>query len=314
MKKILGLFVLIVMLNGCDDGKLTIDTVNFDTVSTYLCGETVYKLKDTEAIFMKIPAEKNAFLNDETELNTPRIIRIGGDVTFKYRFYDGKVTSDNICLAAGPIAPKAIKEWVATSGNIEITTTARYTSTDATPGQKKIAKYNHHIIIKNLVFAKPDGTVQKYDTFTFGDYLTDATSLALNFDPALVARCDSKTKIYNARNNGIESLSIENVDPNLIQNTGTITQNVSSTNNKLVYRLYNTSLPTSLTDYFCGTTPVTPTIKEEWIATEGTIEVVNTTSGGYLHTITLKKVTFKKGNSTFYYGDAILYGQLLLSE
>ena len=108
-------------------------------------------------------------------------------------------------------------------------------------------------------------------------------------------------------------LVIENPDADLIQNSGTVTRPIGNTSNKLVYRLYNESLPASLVDYFCGTsTPNTPTVKEEWIATEGTIEIVNTTSGGFLHTFRLKNVTFKRGNSSFYYGDDILYGELLL--
>ena len=87
--------------------------------------------------------------------------------------------------------------------------------------------------------------------------------------------------------------------------------------NKLVYRLYESSLPTTALqlDYFCGnTTPVLPVIKEEWVATSGDIELSTTTSGGILHTIRLKNVTFKRGNSSFYYGDDMLYGELLLPE
>lgn len=313
MKKLLGLLVIIVLLNGCDDGKLTVDTINFDDVTASSCGELVYKLKDTEALFMKIPADRNAFLNDETLENEPREIKIEGDVIVKYRFYNGKVAADNICLVAGPITPTATNEWTATSGIIQITSKATYATANTETGQKKISGYSHFIVFKNIVFAKSNGEIQKYDTFSFGNYQTTITPLSLSFDPKIVSQCISETKIFNARNSGTESLVIENVDPDLIQNTGTITQPISSTTNKLVYRLYNTSLSASVSDYFCGTTtPATPTIKEEWIATEGTIQVVNTTSGGFLHTIILKNVTFKRGNSSFYYGDAILYGELLL--
>lgn len=231
----------------------------------------------------------------------------------KYRFYNGKVNADNICLIAGPITPAATSEWIATSGIIEITTTARYASPDAVTGQKKIIKYNHRIIVKNLVFTKPDGSTQKYDSFTFGDYLTDATNLAFSFDSQLIASCSANTKIYNARNSGVESLVLENPDTDLIQNSGTVTRDLGLTTNKLVYRLYANTLPTPIADYFCNAT-TTPAFREEWVATAGTIEIVNTTAGGYLHTIRLKNVTFKKsnGNSSFYYGDDILFGELLL--
>jgi hypothetical protein len=138
MKRLLGLLVLIVILNGCDDGKLTVDTINFEDVTASSCGEIIYKLKDSEALFMKIPAEKNAFLNDETLLDKPREIPIGGEVTVRYRFYNGKVASDNICIVSGPITPVATGEWIAKSGTIQIITKANYATTNTETGQKKI--------------------------------------------------------------------------------------------------------------------------------------------------------------------------------
>ena len=318
MKRLLGLLVLIVILNGCDDGKLTVDTINFEDVTASSCGEIIYKLKDSEALFMKIPAEKDAFLNDETLLDKPREIPIGDEVTVRYRFYNGKVASDNICIVSGPITPVATGEWIAKSGTIQISTKANYATTNTETGQKKISGYNHSIVYKNIVFSKSDGTEQKYDTFTFGDYQTSTTSLPFSFDIKLVEQCPTTTKIFNARNNGNESLVIENVDSNLIQNnTGTVTQPITATSNKLVYRLYGSSLPTTALQlgYFCGNTiPDLPVIKEEWIATSGDIECITTTAGGYLHKISRKNVTFQRGNSSFYYGDDMPFGELLLPE
>ena len=318
MKRLLGLLVLIVLLNGCDDGKLTVDIINFEDVTASPCGEIIYKLKDSEALFMNIPASENAFVNDETLEGKPREILIEGEVTVKYRSYNGKVSKDNICEIAGPITPAATSEWIAKSGTIQVTTKANYSATNAETGQKKISGYSHFIVYKNIVFSKSDGNEQKYDIFTFGDYQIPATSLPFSFTSIPLQRCSSTTKIFSARNTGNESLVLENVDSNLIQNnTGTITQPITATSNKLVYRLYESSLPTTALqlDYFCGnTTPVLPVIKEEWVATSGDIEVSTTTSGGILHTIRLKNVTFKRGNSSFYYGDDMLYGELLLPE
>lgn len=313
MKKILGILIFVVVLSGCNDGDITVSTINFDNITANSCGEIIYKIKDTEALFMNIPESENAFSNDITLENKPKLIAIGGEVTLKYRFYDGKVSPENICIVAGPIKPQAIEEWVAKAGFIEINTTARYSTPDPVTGQTKILKYNHTIVFKNLVFAKPDGTDIKYDEFIFGDYLTDANALTLDFDPTLVASCTDNSKIYNVLSTRNQSLVIENPNADLIQNTGVVSQQITSTSNKLVLRLYTTPLPTTLSSYFCGTTtPTTPLIKEEWIATGGTIEITNTTSGGFLHTIYLKKVTFQRGESTFYYGDSVLYGELLL--
>ena len=93
------------------------------------------------------------------------------------------------------------------------------------------------------------------------------------------------------------------------------TATIDSTN-KLTYRLYSGQVDDA---YFCATTtPTTPTLTQEWKAVDGVatvsgiIEVSTATFGtGFQHTIRLKKVTFKKGNSTFYYGDDILYGSFI---
>jgi hypothetical protein len=69
-------------------------------------------------------------------------------------------------------------------------------------------------------------------------------------------------------------------------------------------------------------TPDYPPIKELWIAQNGIanesgiIEVTTTTNGpnSFLHTIVVKAVTFQKGNSTFYFGNAILLGNLLTTN
>jgi len=153
--------------------------------------EIVYKLNNSEAIFIKIPAELNAYANDVTPTDAPLQIPISSTVIVKYRFYNGKVLSDNLCTLPAPVSPSATEEWSATSGIIQIATTPVYATPNATTGQSKIIKYNHHITIKNLVFLRPDGTNQKYDLFTFGDYLTDASTLLFNFDPTLVGLCNS---------------------------------------------------------------------------------------------------------------------------
>lgn len=322
MKKILGVFALFVVLNGCNDGDLKIDTINFDAVQANSCDETIYKLNGNEALFMKIPASLNAFNNDVTALDSPTEIPILGSVTVTYRAYNGLVTAANICNSPGPIAPIATEEWVATSGTIEISTIALYSTPDVITGATKITKYAHHIVFKNLVFSKPEGT-QIYETFTFGDYNTTPTTLPLSFDADNVRICASNQLVYNARTNGIEGLFIQNFDATLL-NTSNLgvakTALLSSTSNKLVYRLFKSAFTiANNADYFCGATfPTTPEVNEEWIAKDGVtsvsgiLEVTTTTNGsGFLHTIRLKAVTLQKGNSTFYLGDNILYGSLL---
>ena len=324
MKNILGLLFLLFLLEGCDDGDLTVENIDFASVSTNSCGETLYKINGNEAMYIKIQTSLNPFPNEVRPSDAPLVIPIGGIVSVTYRAYNGTPTAANICSSPGPISPVATSEWIATAGTIEISSIAVYT-TNATTGRTTISKFVHNIVFKNIVFSKPNGT-QIYETFNFGEYSTNATELPLDFSADDVKLC-SNNILYNARLNGIEALSIENFDTNLLStdNLGLPkTGLISATTNKLVYRLFTEALTVSNNDaYFCGGVfPDLPAINEIWIAQDGIadvsgrIEVTTTTNGpnSYLHTIVLKAVTFQKGNSTFYYGDAILLGNLLTTN
>jgi len=324
MKKLLGLLFFVVVLNGCDDGDLTIENISFEDVQAASCGETIYKLNGNQALYIKIPESENAFINETTPTDVPRVKTIGGNISVTYRAYNGTAVAANICNTPGPIFPVATQEWIATSGTIEISTIAVYTAPDAITGATKISKYIHNIVFKNIVFQKPEGQ-QVYERFAFGEYSTPATLLPLNFNAEDIQLCSSNQTLYNARTNGIEAMYIQNLDANLLATTNlgvAKTGLISDTANHLVYRLFQTALTTSNQDYFCGTTlPGTPEIDEEWIANNGVsnvsgiIEVTTTTNGtGFSHSIYLKAVTFQKGNNTFYLGDSILFGTLLTAN
>ena len=326
MKKILGLLVLILTLNGCNDGNVKIETINFDTIDINSCGDFFYKLKSNEALFIKIPAAANAFENKITPFNAPRTITIGTDVSLTYRAYNGTVTSANICTLPQPISPIVIEEWVATAGKIEITTTTLLSTPDAITGATKILKYNHNIVIKNLKFLKSNGETLTYEEFPIGDYTTNATVLPFGFDPENMLKCTLTNTIYNAADGGNQGIYIQNINPSLLStnNLGVAkTDLISETVNKLAYRLFNSAITGTNSDYFCGSAfPDNPIVNEEWIAqngitnTSGIIEVTTTTNSPsvFLHTIRLKGVTFQRNGSTFYYGNDILIGELLTTN
>lgn len=322
MKNILGLLFLLLLLNGCDDGDMTVENIDFASVTTNSCGETIYKLNGNEAMYIKIPTSRNAFPNEITPTDAPIVIPIGGDVSVTYRAYDGAPSAANICATPGPISPIATEEWTASAGNIEISSIAIY-STDETTGATAISRYAHNIVFKNIVFQKPSGT-QIYDSFTFGEYSTTPTTLPFDFNPDDVKLC-SNNVLYNARINGIEGIAIENFDTSLLStdNLGvTKIGLLSSTTNKLSYLLFGTAITATNNDeYFCAGFPSFPPVNELWIAQDGVadasgiIEVTTTTNGtGFLHTIVLKAVTFQKGINTFYYGNAVLLGNLLTTN
>lgn len=313
MKRIIGLLTLVLMLNSCDDGNLTVETISFEDVTAQKCSinNIVYKIKGNEALFLEIPAE--SFTNDPTPTGTPRQLAINTTNKVIYRSYNGPVATDNVCATIPATTPIVVEEWTATSGIIQITTTPIYASNTSIGSENatKITGYNHYVVFKNVTFSKPTG-IQLYETFVFGYYKTNATNLPFAFDDQ-VEQCSSSNLVYNY--SGSECLLLD-ADSTLFQNTvGTQTGVVSATN-KLTYKLFTSGLNT---DYFCADpTPSLPVLAEEWNAADGVstvsgiIEVTTTTFGtGFQHTIHLKKVVFKKGNSEFYLGDDYLYGSFL---
>ena len=314
MKKILGILVFTLALNGCDDGNLTQENISFDTVTVQKCATNVllYKLKDNEALIFEATG-----ITFPTE-TTSQEINISSTNRVIYRFYNNTITSATICETIPPASPVVTDQWTATGGKIAINTTAIKTS-NTTDNSSKITGYNHNITFKNITFAKSNGT-QVYETFAFGDYTTSATSLPFAFNKTL-EQCSTSKQLYDYNSN--EALILD-IDPALIVNEATPLNTpriglISDTKNKLTYRLFSGLLTGA---YFCNTTfPTTPTVSEEWIAvpgvanTNGTIEVTTTVFGnGFKHTVVLKKAKMKKGSSDFLLGDTYIYGELLTTN
>ena len=317
MKRVVSLLVFVLLLNGCDDGNLTLETIDFKDVATQSCSTNsiIYKLKEREALLLEIP--KTTFVNEPTVVGIPTVVEIDKTNRVVYRFYNGTVAVDNICNTIPPALPNVTDQWTATSGKIQIITTT-ITEPGSIAGSTKITGYNHNIAFSNITFEKTNGT-QVYEDFPFGNYITSSTPLPFGFDK-VVDQCPSSKQIYNHTSS--EALTIDAIDPALIVNLETPlntprTGLIGSVTNKLTYRLYAGVLTD---DYFCAATvPTLPLISEEWNAVNGVsgvsgiIEVTTVKSGtsAFLHTIVIKNATLRKGNSSFKLGDVYTYGDLL---
>lgn len=316
MKNFFGLLTLFLFLNSCDDGELTVDTIDFPATTVVKCNlnNVYYKLNTTEILALEIPDNQNAFINELTAVGMPRIINLSSTNRVIYRSYNGTVAAENICASIPASSPNVVEEWTANTGRIEIITT-QVNITNPTTNATTLSKYNHFIVFKDITFNRPNGTLI-YETYPFGNYQTDAVVLPFGFDEDAVQKCPSSSFIYNF--SGSESFTLE-IPQSLYPNTvGTQTALISTTN-KVTYKLFNSAVTAN---YFCGTTlPTTPTVLQEWNAQNGVsnvsgiIEVVTTTetTTSYRHTIRLKKLTFQRGTSTFYLGDDYLYGSFVTS-
>ena len=323
MRKFASLLLFALLLNGCDDGDITVDTIDFTEVTAASCNpetnELIYKLKSQEALLLQMP--DGTLENEPTPVDKPRTFSINNN-NFRlfYRSYDGAVAKTNICDLIPPTTPKIIDEWYAKSGTIEIRTTVQ-TTLNETTGATTISGYTHNIVITNLTYSVESLDVTQPEV-VFGDFKTTVDSedrLNLTFTKP-VGQCPAIKQIYVY--NESSAMTIDNIDPLLIQNVATPANQprlsvLGATTNKLLYKVYTGGV---LSDsYFCKSpVPATPVLKETWAAVNGVanesgiIEVTTTTDvpGTFKHTIRLRNTFLIKGNNKFNLGTSYLLGEL----
>lgn len=316
MKKIFGLLFLVLLVNSCDDGDATVQTVTFDDTDAKTCGELIYRITENRVMILKLnDATDGLFVNDPTAEGVIRTASIPAMATVTYREYDGTLTGSTLCDSPPPLTPIATLEWQAAEGTVEVTTTAILSTPNTETGATTISKYRHRIVFRNLKLVKPDGTTQNYPEYVFGNYDTPVTNtLPFQFEALDVEVCPATNTIYNAQNSGAEGLYIQNYSATMLDTSNLGTPRsfaIGLDENAVIYKLLASSIPAGgNADYFC-TGSTTPIPLEQWQAVEGTIEVTTSQTADYFeHEIRLKNVYFQKGNSRFYYGDNILYGTL----
>ncbi|MCF6133525.1 hypothetical protein [Flavobacterium wongokense] len=315
MKRILSLLTLLLFITACDDGDLTVDVIDFSEAPALKCPvkDVIYKVKGSEMLFIEIPS--TYFTENETLPDEPIEVALSTTVKVTYRKYDDTVTQLNICPTVPDGTPNVVEEWKASSGIIQIKATAIKT-TDTTTGATKITGYIYNITFKNITFEKPAGP-QGYETFPFGNYSTTISPLAFGFDDqADKSTCDDR--IFNFSGSEALILDVGTNYPTLFASTVTTTPRTAliDSTNKLTYKLFTNTVNNT---YFCATTPpATPTLSQEWNAENGVeavsgiIEVTTTTFGSdYQHTVHLRNVILRKGNSTFTLGNDYLYGSFI---
>ncbi|MGC4039801.1 MAG: hypothetical protein QM710_03125 [Flavobacterium sp.] len=315
MKRILGLLMLLLFITACDDGDLTVDAIDFTEVTAQKCPlkDVIYKVKDSEMLFLEIPA--TIFTENETLENAPIVLPINSTNKVTYRRYSGTVTSSNICPTVPDATPGLLEQWNASDGTIQITAKAIKT-TNTTTNATRITGYQYYIVLKNITFQKPDGP-QTQETMIFGNYNTTISQLAFGFDDQVTKSSCGGNKIYNF--SGSEAFIFDTADfSTLFANAPTTTPRTAliSATNKLTYKLFNNAITEA---YFCAATPpASPILTQEWNAVagvdgvSGVIEVTTTTLGtGFQHTIHFRNVSLQKGNSTFSLGDDYIFGSFV---
>ncbi|WP_149207919.1 hypothetical protein [Flavobacterium johnsoniae] len=334
MKKYASLIFLAFLLNGCDDGDLTVDEINFDSVTPVSCTTftenslstdptIIYKLKTQEAFVLQLPQTNGLVNNNGTvtydiDNSTYRVL---------YRAYNGAVAKDNICGTIPPSSPNVTEEWVGASGKIKIVSSQVPTTTDANDSFR-IEAYNHVITFENITFQKPSGP-QVQQLFEFGTFKTTVTPADLTFqntDTGEAFNCPDNKKIYNY--NASFTLTVENLDPALLTNEATApnqprSQAITATTNKVVYRNFvnGSGSITSTYDFCAAQIPSLPLLNQTWIGADtsetkkATIEVTTEKIGDktFIHTVVLKNVKLTKDSSYFQLGNTFTLGKITVN-
>lgn len=165
MKKLFGILVCFLLLTGCDDGDLVLESFDFDTVAIQKCPNKnlLFKINGDELLLMDIPA--SFFPPEVTPADQPRIVTISGTNQVLYRKYSGTASNNTICSEIPPANPTVNAQWTAANGGtIQITTTER-TTTDPVTNETTLVGHNHQIKFTNIQF------VGENDTFVFEEYL-----------------------------------------------------------------------------------------------------------------------------------------------
>lgn len=171
MKKVFGLLVFVLLLSGCDDGDIVLQSFNFDAATIQKCTDKdlLFKINDEELLLIDIAPEN--FPNEITPVGSPRIVTISSSNRVLYRKYNGTVGSTTICSDVPPAAPAVTGEWTAaTGGTIQITSTA-ITTTDPVTGVETTTGYNHQIKFLNIQFVGSDDSFV-FEEYLFGTYMT----------------------------------------------------------------------------------------------------------------------------------------------
>ncbi|WP_372793501.1 hypothetical protein [Lutibacter sp.] len=155
MKKIILLF-LTISLCSCNDGDFDVPSFEF-TSDVKSCGEYVIYKKNstsTEVIILTLtPTNIGTTIGDKT-------VAISTTSSVTYRILEDGIDSNYFCQSIPPSTPRVLKELIADSGTINITTAEILTN-------EVITGYTYTITISDLLFNDVNERIF-FESFDFG--------------------------------------------------------------------------------------------------------------------------------------------------
>ncbi|MCV6631394.1 MAG: hypothetical protein OIF50_16190 [Flavobacteriaceae bacterium] len=165
LKYKLVVFGVLLLLLGCGDGDLTIETISFDEQDMETCDpptlstRVFFKTKENQSLILELPA--NLFKNQVSEEDI--ISNIGSASKLSYRIFNENVTQTYFCSSLPPSSPLVTEEVVAEAGSVVIKTVS---------GEDPNS-FLHSISLKDISFIRENGDrITNLETTNFGGFET----------------------------------------------------------------------------------------------------------------------------------------------
>ncbi len=295
MKRIVAFCCLSVLLTACDDGDMVFESLNFDEVAVQKCAddELYFKIKSGELLLVDFTrpissTQKGSWLEPNAELDRRISPPENAAIKIYYRTYDAAINNNVICSVVPPANPKVTSEYTSVPGGGIF-----YTRTMTPAVNQGIVNVSYAYTIEFENITLTDGTSEiKYTNFPFGTYVYETTRM--NFSIPNIVYCEGEHALsgHNAINDYFKwQLPIDFEFP-----TTAHTQLINlSPDLQFKYIVYNQNLSN-----ISACDDINLPIKEEWIASEGSIQLeTQVSSTGQRHLIRIVNARFEKDNSSF---------------
>lgn len=169
MKNLLT-FLLCLTLYSCDDGDLTIETIDFDDIAIDYCDTSVttsttlfFKINGNEALILTLASGTLKNEASDGEVEYP----ISNSTTLTYRDFSDDVSSDYFCDLIPTTEPTVVEEIEAESGVVLITSRAVVAGDTTT--------YEHTIRLSEITFINASNN-QRITDLSINDFGTVTTN------------------------------------------------------------------------------------------------------------------------------------------
>lgn len=153
---------------SCSDGDLTIETLDFDSVSVQTCEtattatEIFFKINSTEALILDLESGVLNNGNSVTDTVTTES-SISSQSQLTYRIFSENVSSNYFCDAIPPSTPTVLEEIEAEEGSVLIKSIANADST----------AFNHKIELSGITLINANGErITDLSISDFGEFST----------------------------------------------------------------------------------------------------------------------------------------------